>query len=880
MSCLSIKPASSAPPAAPQSDVLKATLRNGMRVVIVRNAIGPVVATNMTYLVGSRDDPAGVPGMAHAQEHMMFRGTKNLSTSELGTVATALGGHFNAATSDTLTQYQFTVPAADLDAVLRIESDRMRDVLDAQAQWQNERGAIEQEVLRDESEPGADFFSAVHALVYAGTPYGHEGVGTKAAFDRLTGPAIKAFHDRWYAPNNALLVVAGDVDPQRALAQIRGRFESIPTRRVPAHAAAQLRPLRRVVIARPTTLIYPLAAVSFRFPGITSADFLPSFVLQGILNSRRGPLRALVDTGEALDGEWISMPYVPEAQIGIAAAALRPGADAAKSAERLQALLAAYARNGVPRELFESTRRQLIVGQEESRNSIEALASDWSTTIALDREPSIAHEQELIARVTLADVNRVARRYLDMTHAVVGALMPSANASQTGAPAPPQQGPEKPLSAQPPVTHLPDWARQLVQHVEAPARSGAPAHMKLSNGMTLIVEPATISDSVFAFGRVKTNAALEEPLGKEGVAAVLAAIFDYGTQRQDRVAFQRAQDDANSQVSAGDRFGMQTTSRTFDRGVALLAQNVLQPRFDQATFELARRRAVEQLATALSGSNTIAQRRAATYLLPAGDPELREPTVAGMQTLTLDDVKAYYAKTMRPDLATIVVAGNVAPETARAAVEREFGGWHATGPPPDVELPGLPVNRPGDVKVTIPAGQDSVLFQQIVPLARASAQAYPLLLGNAILGGGSLGPEQSRLFRDLRQNAGLVYTVASQLAPRRSRYQFSVQFACLPANEGRIASLIDSEIERMKTEPVGGFELALAKASIVRQTTIEDSSVSAIGATLLDEAANGLPFNQGQIDAQHFLGTDARAIQESFAAYIQPQNFVRVIEGP
>ncbi len=196
----------------------------------MRNAIAPVVSTDMTYLVGSRDDPAGVPGMAHAQEHMMFRGTKNLSTSELGTMATALGGAFNAATRDTLTQYQFTVPAADLDAVLRIESDRMRDVLDPQSQWENERGAIEQEVLRDEYAARRRLFRASSALAFDGTPYGHEGVGTKASFDRLTGPQIKAFHDRWYAPNNAVLVVAGDIDPARALAQIRARFESIPAR--------------------------------------------------------------------------------------------------------------------------------------------------------------------------------------------------------------------------------------------------------------------------------------------------------------------------------------------------------------------------------------------------------------------------------------------------------------------------------------------------------------------------------------------------------------------------------------------------------------------------------------------------------------------------
>ena len=867
-------------PTAAASDVLKATLHNGLRVVIVRNAIAPVVSTDMTYLVGSRDDPAGVPGMAHAQEHMMFRGTKLLSTSELGTIATALGGSFNAATSDTLTQYQFTVPSADLDAVLRIEADRMRDVLDLQSQWENERGAIEQEVLRDESQPGNDFFSQVHALAYAGTPYGHEGVGTKASFDRLTGPQIKAFHDKWYAPNNAVLVIAGDIDPAHALAQIRTRFESIPTRTIPAHALAHPQTLKRTVLHQPTRLVYPLAVVAFRLPGINSPDFLPSFVLQGILDSERGALRGMVDTNEALDSGWVSMPYVPEAQLGFATAALGPGGDPATGAKRLEAILGAYAQHGIPRELFETTKRKLITGQEESRNSIEALASDWSTTIALDREPSIAHEQQLIANVTLADVDRVAKRYLDSSHAVVGELTPSSDASQNAPPAPTQQGPEKPLNAQPPVTTLPDWAAQLVKHIAAPPAGKPPSQVKLANGITLIVQPETISDSVFVYGVVKTNAALQEPAGKEGVSSILNTMFAFGTRAHDRLAFARLQDDADSQVSAGPGFGLQTTSKSFDRGVALLAENELQPRFDQPTFELAKRRAIDELRTALTSSATVANRRAAGYLLPSGDPELREPTPSEMQALTLDDVKAYDAATQRPDLTTIVVVGNVTPDAARAAIERGFGGWHASGPPPQTELPALPLNPPGDVRLQLPIGQDAVKFQQIVQLSRSAPQLYPLLLGNAILGGGSLGPEQSRLFRDLRQNAGLVYSIDSRLSPRRSRYEFAIEFACLPSNQARIATLVDAEIERMKTQPVGDFELALAKASIVRQTEIANASVGAIGGSLLDDATNGYPFDQSHIDVEHFLSTDPHAIVDAFATYIKPQNFVRVVQGP
>ncbi len=864
------------------NDVVKATLSNGLRVVIVRNTIAPVVSTDLTYLVGSRDDPASVPGMAHAQEHMMFRGTKNLSTGELGTLATALGGAFNASTTETLTQFQFTVPVADLDAVLHVESDRMRDVLDAQSEWEDERGAIEQEVLRDETAPGNDFFDYARALAYAGTPYAHDGVGTRAAFDRLTGPQIKAFWERWYAPNNAVLVVAGDVDPSVALAQIRARFDTIAQRPVPAHAAARMAPLTRTVVRRPTTLVYPLALVGFRMPGLDNPDFLASFVLQGVLNAQRGPLHALAETGEALDGEWFALPYVPEAQLGFATAALAPGIDPSAMTKRLEAIVTEYARHGVPQELFESTKRRLIADQEQSRNSIEALASDWATTIALDGEPSIAREQELLAQVTLADVDRVAKRYLDVRHAIVGALSPSPGASQNAAPSAPQQVQEKPLDLRPVSSRLPDWAQQLVEHVEAAPSKLSPVQTTLPNGITLIVQPETISDSVFLYGNVRSNPSIQEPAGKEGVASVTNGMFQYGTRTRDRAAFERAQDDIDSEVAGGSAFGLQSTSASFDRAVALLAENELQPRFDAPTFELSRRRAIEELETALNGSNTIAMRRAERKLLPPGDPELREPTVSEMRELSLDDARAYYAQTMRPDLTTVVVIGNVTAAHARDVVARAFAGWQAAGPVPSLDLPAVPLNAPGDVTLTIPAmGQTDATFLQTVPLSRSAPDMYPLQLGNAILGGGgSGGPEQSRLFRDLRQNTGLVYSIGSQLTAGKTRSQLSLYFACLPANAQRISALIDAEIDKMKKEPVGSFELSLVKASIVRRTVIANSSVSSIGTSLLDDAASGLPLDQADVDVRHYLATDPPAITHAFEAYVHPENFVRVIEGP
>jgi zinc protease len=869
------------PAAGDPNGALTATLSNGLRVVIVRNTLAPVVATDLTYLVGSRDDPPSVPGLAHAQEHMMFRGTPNLSTSQLGTIATALGGDFNASTSDTLTQFQFTVPAADLDAILRIESDRMRDVLDAQSQWENERGAIEQEVLRDESSPGGDFFSDAQEVAFAGTPYARQGVGTRAAFDRLTGPELHAFYRRWYAPNNAVFTIAGDVDPEQTLAQVRARFESIPSHAVPARPTYRFAPIKRTVFRRTTTLVYALAAVGFRMPGIESPDFLPSYVLQAVLDSDRGPLRRLGDTGEALEGEWLSLPYFNEGQLAFATAALAPGSDPSAMERKLEAIVTNDAKHGVPRELFESTKRRLIIDQEESRNSIAALASDWATTIALDREPSIAREQQLIANVTYEQVNRAAARYLDVDHAIVGALTPSSHASVSAPPAPPSQGAaEKPLDTKSNATDLPAWGSALLQDTAVPPSSLAPVQSKLPNGITLIVQPETISNSVFLYGAVKTNSALEEPAGKEGVSGVLEGIFQYGSEKLDRDAFARAQDDIDSSVQAGSGFGLQSTPGSFDRAIDLLAQSELHPRFDRATFELSRRRALESLETSLNGSHTAAMIRAAEKLLPPGDPELRRPSMDELAAIGLDDVRAYYAKTIRPDLTTIVVIGNITPDAARAEVERAFGDWHATGDPPALDLPAIPVNEPGEVKLSLPTfEQDDVTLEQILALTRSSPEYYPLELGNAILGGGTAGPEQSRLFRDLRQNAGLVYSIDSSLAASSTRARLTIQFACLPENRDRIIARIGDEIDRLQREPVGDFELSLTKASIVRKTIDADSAVASIGGALLDDAAEGRPLDQSRIDARALIATDAAAIRDAFAAYVHPDKFVRVIEG-
>ncbi len=152
-----------APARAANSDVLRATLKNGLKVVIVRNRLAPVVSTSINYLVGSDETPKGFPGMAHAQEHMMFRGSPGLTAAQLADIGGLMGGDFNADTQESVTQYLFTVPAEDIDIALHIGAVRMRGVDDSQTDWDKERGAIEQEVARDLSSPGYVLYRQLRA---------------------------------------------------------------------------------------------------------------------------------------------------------------------------------------------------------------------------------------------------------------------------------------------------------------------------------------------------------------------------------------------------------------------------------------------------------------------------------------------------------------------------------------------------------------------------------------------------------------------------------------------------------------------------------------------------------------------------------------------
>jgi zinc protease len=856
--------------------VTRETLANGLRVVIVRDPLAPVVSVYDNYLVGADETPDGFPGMAHAQEHMAFRGCAGVSADQTSAIFAQLGGDGDADTQQNITQYYETVPAADLDVALSVDASCMRGIDDADAQWQQERPAIEQEVAADNSNPSYKAFVRLAADLFAGTPYAHDALGTRESFERTTGADLKRFHDSWYAPNNAVLVIAGDVDPAATLALVKQLYDSIPAHPIPSRPAIVLGPVKAESFALDSDLPYALTFTAYRLPGTRDPDYAAARILVDVLGSERADVYALTAEGKALQtGVQLAASY-PDASLALVYGALPVGSDPAAFASTLDGVVSVYVRSGVPADLVDAAKRSEIAGAEFDRNSISDLAASWSIAVADEGRNSPDDDIDAIRNVTIDDVNRVAKKYFVASDAVTANLIPKPSGGTVSSKG--FGGGETLTSPPTKPVELPGWAKAKLAQVDVPASTLAPVDSRLPNGLRLIVQTETASDTVSVVGEIDQEPVMQSPSGRFGIADVLAGLFSYGTTSLDRLAFQKALDDIAAQESAGPSFSLHVLKDHFDEGVGLLADNELHPALPEDAFGIVRGQTAQEVKGQLQSPGYLASRALDKALLPKGDPALRQATVATVSTVTLNDVKAYEAAVYRPDMTTIVVIGNVTPAEARATIEKYFGSWTAAGPKPRIDLPQLPLNVPS--AATVPDSsrvQDETTLAEVVPLVRSNPDFYALELGDHVLGGGFYA---TRLYRDLRQTAGLVYSVENRLEAGKTRSFYEVTFGSDPQNVSKARRLIERDLKAMQTTAVSDDELQQAKAILLRQLPLEEASEDSVAESFASRSLNGLPLDEAHRAAEAYAKLSAAQIRAAFKKYVRPDGFAQVVQGP
>ena len=417
------------------------TLSNGMALIVKPDRRAPTVAHMLWVRVGAMDEVDGTSGVAHALEHMMFKGTPDMKPGEFSRRVAALGGRENAFTSRDATAYHQQVPASRLEAMMELEADRF-----ARNQWADDEFVREIEVIKEErrqrteESPRARMFEALSAMVFQASPYRRPVVGWMSDLEAMTPQDVRDFYQRWYTPSNAALVIAGDVDALQVHAMAERIYGRIPARAVPPR-----KPREEPPQAGPRRLDYRAAAdqamvaLSFKVPrwsggeDAASQDALALTVLSAVLDGYSGARleRSLVQ-GTGSGGQRIAdsasasyglMGRGPQLFMLIAVPAQGVSTDTAATALRTE--VSRIAREGISEAELQRVKTQWMAGEiyklDSVFNQAQELGSYWVQGMDVDTGERLMSR---LRQVSAAQVQAVAKRYFSDEQLSTAVLVP------------------------------------------------------------------------------------------------------------------------------------------------------------------------------------------------------------------------------------------------------------------------------------------------------------------------------------------------------------------------------------------------------------------------------------------------------------------------
>jgi predicted Zn-dependent peptidase len=413
-------------------------LKNGLRVIISEDHSAPVFAVAVNYDVGSRDERKGRTGFAHLFEHMMFEGSANVGDGEHFQLVFSNGGSMNGTTNQERTLYYEVLPANQLDLALFLEADRMRSLDITKENLDNQRHAVQEERrLRVDNQAYGKTFEVLGELAYDNFAYAHSVIGSMADLDAATVDDVAAFFKMYYAPNNAVLSIVGDVDTKATLEKVRKYFEPIPSQPAPPAPDVAEPPQKE---ERRATLEDALARLPridmvYKIPPSSSPDYYPLSVLGSILSGGRSSRfnemivrqKQLATVVNAFAGESRGpglFSVIGVVAPGKTAADLEAAVDA-----EIERLKAGPIEDWEIEKARTSARNQLVAGLGSSLNRAVTLGED---ALFYNDPNRINTRADSIAKVTQADVQRVARQYLVKTGRTVVTTTPKAAPAKGG----------------------------------------------------------------------------------------------------------------------------------------------------------------------------------------------------------------------------------------------------------------------------------------------------------------------------------------------------------------------------------------------------------------------------------------------------------------
>ncbi len=884
------------------------TLANGLRVLVHTDRKAPVVATSIYYHVGSKDEPKGQTGFAHLFEHLMFNGSENSPGDFFEPLQQIGATDYNGTTWFDRTNYFQTVPTPALETALFLESDRMGHLLGAvtQEKLDNQIGVVQNEKRQGDNQPfGLTDYYVANALLPEGHPYRHSTIGSMADLSAASLEQVKNWFRAKYGPDNAVLVLAGDIDVATAKPLVEKWFGGIPrgpalTRirsTVPTLSAAKAIVLKDRV---PYTRIQRYWSVEGVNGKDTTALEVAASVLGGLSSSRLD--NALV-RNEAIAVN-VSAGVQSFEQIGelSVTADVKPGTDPALVARRLDEVVAQFLKVGPTADEVRRVATRFIagtIGGFESVGGFGGKAVALAEGLVYSGDPA-KYKKDLaaLAAMTPAKVKAAARKWMSRpvlrltvepgdrdtspaTLAITGdlptkAVKPAAASPAAASPAAAVAVPAKPTRAAPPPGAFPALAFPGIER--ATLTNGIPVYFARRSEIPVVR---------VSVGFDAGSAA--DPKEQLGLQSLTMSLLDEGTTSLNSTQIAETQERLGATLSSGgtldrSQVGLYALTANLSPSLDLLADVVRNPAFDPKEVERLRNEQLARIAASLSQpagiANTILPAKLYGEAYPYGRPFGGTGTVATVNGLTRDDVVWFQRNWLVPDNAAIFVVGDTTMAQIKPLLEARFGNWPANRMARPKKDFSVTVPAPAATKIYLadrPGSPQSVILAgQVLSMTGKDPSRILLEQANDVLGGSFL----SRLNMDLRETKGWSYGVSSSVRGFENRVPYVISAPVQSDRTGEsVQALIDDVTAFLTSKGVTPAELTRTANGSIRQLPGSFETSAAVMGGLMQIVQLGRPDDYYTTLADKYRSMTAAELDRAARSAIDIGKFSIVVVG-
>ncbi|MEZ5427705.1 MAG: pitrilysin family protein [Pyrinomonadaceae bacterium] len=875
-------------------------LKNGLRVIMHIDKSTPIVAVNLWYHVGSKNEVPGRTGFAHLFEHMMFQGSKHYDKDYFGPLQEA-GANINGSTNPDRTNYFEVVPSNFLELALWLESDRMGFLLDAMTmdKLNNQRDVVKNEKRQNyDNRPYGTVGAKIAELMYPKDhPYHWLTIGSLEDLTAASMEDVQSFFRQYYVPNNASLVIAGDFDPKEAEKLVKKYFEPIPKGgeiKRPNPAAPKLDEEIRYEMEDSVQLprVYMVWHTTPRY----SQSEATLDILSSILSSGRG---SRLQSKLVYDKQMVQSVFANNGARELSGnfqivATARPNSNLADIEKEIGAELERIKNEPPTAEEMEralnSIESSAIFGLQTVLGKANQM-NDYATY--LNKPDYFQADLDRYRRVTAADVQKAAQEYLTDKRLVLTVVPRKGEAksvanSEANRPTSVDDGDDdeggmaKKTSAEDKTKMAEkDW-RYNQPEPKADPSFALPAiqKTKLKNGLEVWLVRQTELPIVSMNLIVKTGSTAD-PTNLSGLASMTSNLLDTGTEKRSAVDIANETQAIGANLNTGSgwdssNISMQTLTRNLDKALDIFSDVALHPNFPEDEFTKYKRRAMIGLRQRKDNANAIAGVAYDKILYGSDHPYGVSINEASVTAVKREDAQKFYSSYYRPNNATLVVVGDVDAKTLTAKLENAFGEWKSG------EVQEMSVSTPkGRDKAMIylvdkPGAAQSVINIGQVGVSRDNPDYFPLQVMNSILG----GQFSARVNMNLREDKGYTYGARTGFSFRHGAGPFTASAGV------QTAVTKESVIEFMKelngirgSIPVTQEELEYNKQSLINRYPRGFETTNQIAGQLSNLVIYGLPdsyFNEYIAKIKAVTLEDVNRVANK---YLSPDKMAIIIVG-